>query len=167
MRDRLAWCARIKNGVMLVEPNDNLAAAYLKKAEDAMDAMHSVASSDWKISTAYYSLYFSLYAVLTKIGIKSENHTCTIVLMQHLLEGFFTPDECEMLEKARQARVETQYYVTSDAPTIVSDALAKQVPRFLVKCSGIVDGLTEKEVQALRKTFSKLVEESRNRRYVL
>ncbi len=53
MRDRLAWCARIKNGVMLVEPNDNLAAAYLKKAEDAMEAMNSVASSDWKISTAY------------------------------------------------------------------------------------------------------------------
>jgi len=166
MRDRLAWCARIKNGVMLVEPNDNLAAAYLKKAEDAMDAMHSVASSDWKISTAYYSLYFSLYSVLTKIGIKSENHTCTIVLMQHLLEGFFTSDECEMVEKARQARVETQYYVTSDAPAIVSDALAKQVPRFLVKCSGIVDGLTEKEVQALRKTFTKLLEESRNRRYI-
>jgi len=71
-----------------------------------------------------------------------------------------------MVEKARQARVETQYYVTSDAPAIVSDALAKQVPRFLVKCSGIVDGLTEKEVQALRKTFTKLLEESRNRRYI-
>jgi len=35
-----------------------------------------------------------------------------------------------------------------------------------VKCSGIVDGLTEKEVQALRKTFTKLLEESRNRRYI-
>ena len=55
---------------MLVEPNDTLASAYIKKSEDAMDAMHSVTSRDWKISAGYYSLYFSLYPVLTKIGIR-------------------------------------------------------------------------------------------------
>lgn len=55
---------------MLVEPNDTPASAYIKKSEDAMDAMHSVTSRDWKISAGYYSLYFSLYPVLTKIGIR-------------------------------------------------------------------------------------------------
>lgn len=164
MKDILSWCAGIKNGIMPVEPNDPLASAYLKKAEDAMDAMHSVSSNDWKISTGYYSLYFSLYAVLTKIGIKSENHTCTIVLMRHLLRDFFTHDECEMLEKARQARVETQYYVSSDVSGPYAATLARQVPRFLVECRGIVDGLKEKDVQALRQSFAGLIEESRRRR---
>jgi len=74
--NRLAWCAEINNGIALVDPNDNLASAYLKKAENALDAMHSVNSKEWKISTGYYSMYFSLYAVLMKIGIQSENHTC-------------------------------------------------------------------------------------------
>jgi uncharacterized protein (UPF0332 family) len=161
MRDRLSWCAGIKNGIVLVEPNDNLAAAYLKKAEDAMDAMHSVTSFDWKISAGYYSLYFSLYSVLMKIGIRSENHTCTIEIMQHLLNGFFTPDECEMLEKARRARVETQYYVASSVSGTFSGTLSTRVPRFLVKCRSIVDGLDEKQVEGLRGTLSALIAESR------
>lgn len=163
MKDMLSWCAGIKNGIMPVEPNDNLACAYLKKAEDALEAMHSVPSNDWKISTGYYALYFSLYAVLMKIGIKSENHTCTIVLMRHLLRDFFAPDECEILEKARQARVETQYYISSDASGGFVDTLAQQVPRFLMKCRGIVDGLKEKEVQTLRQSFAGLIKESRRR----
>ncbi|QYZ79793.1 hypothetical protein E2N92_10310 [Methanofollis formosanus] len=163
MRDRLSWCAGIKNGIRIVEPNDNLATAYLKKAEEAMEAMHSVTSNDWKISTGYYSLYFSLYSVLTGIGFRSENHTCTIVLMRHLLDGFFTPEECEMVERARQARVETQYYVAGDVSRAYAERLAQQVPRFLVKCRGIVDGLNEREVQALRERYRMLIEESGER----
>ena len=70
-----------------------------------MEAMHSVVSHDWKISAGYYSLYFSLYAVLMKIGIRSENHTCTCEIMKVLLAGFFTLEECDLMEEARQARV--------------------------------------------------------------
>jgi uncharacterized protein (UPF0332 family) len=108
MKDRLVWCSRQKNGTRLIEPNENLASAYLKKSEDAMDAMHSVTSREWKISAGYYCLYFSLYAVLMKIGIRSENHTCTCEIMKVLLAGYFTSEECDLMEKARQARVETK-----------------------------------------------------------
>ena len=160
MRDRLSWCAGIKKGIVLVEPNDNPASAYLKKAEDAMEAMHTVVSFDWKISTGYYSMYFSLYSVLMKIGIKSENHTCTIEIMQHLLNGFFTSDECEMLGKARRVRVETQYYVASNVSETFCGMLSKGVPRFPVKCRSIVDGLDEKQVQRLRGTLTELIDES-------
>ncbi len=144
MRDRLSWCAGIKNGIMFAEPNDNLSSAYLKKAEEAMEAMHSVSSFDWKISTGHYSMYFSLYSILMKIGIKSENHTCTIEIMQHLLTEYFTPDECELIEKARRARVETQYYVTGSVSETFTATLSKRVPRFLVTCRSTVDGLDEK-----------------------
>jgi len=73
-----------------------------------MEAMHSVISREWKISAGYYSLYFSLYAVLMKIGIRSENHTCTGEVMKVLLADYFTAEECDLMEKARKARVETQ-----------------------------------------------------------
>ena len=114
MKSRLSWCAGAKNGIMLTAPNADLASAYLRKAEDAMEAMHSVESRDWKISAGYYSLYFSLYSVLMKTGIKSENHVCTVGIMQHLFSEYFTREECDLLEMARQARVRTQYYTTSD-----------------------------------------------------
>ncbi len=126
--------------------------------------MHSVASFDWKISTGYYSLYFSLYAVLMKIGIRSENHTCTIEVMQKLLGEYFTSDECEMLEKARRARVETQYYVAGSVSGAVAGALSKQVPRFLVKCRSVVDGLDEKQVQKLRVLPAELIVDGRHHR---
>ncbi|WP_062400545.1 hypothetical protein [Methanogenium cariaci] len=90
--------------------------------------MHSVSSFDWKISTGYYSLYFSLYSLLMKIGIKSENHSCTIEIMRNLLNEYFTPDECDLLDTARRARVETQYYVTTTVSEEFSATLSKRVP---------------------------------------
>jgi uncharacterized protein (UPF0332 family) len=157
VKNKLPWCAGAKNGIMLVEPNDDVALAYLKKAEDAMEAMHSVASHDWKISAGYYSLYFSLYAVLMKAGIKSENHVCTIEIMQHILADFFTSEEYELMEEARHARVESQYYTTSGIPAVFEDTLAKEVPRFLVKCQGIVNRLDAKKVQKIRDMFTEQV----------
>ena len=157
MKNKLLWCAGVKNGIILIEPGDTLASAYLRKSEDAMEAMHSVPSRDWKISAAYYSLYFSLYSVLMKIGIKSENHVCTIEIMQHLLTDFFTGEESDLVDKARQARIETQYYTTSDVSVVFEKTLAKQVPHFLVKCRGIVNRLDAKQIKKLRETYSELV----------
>lgn len=124
--------------------------------------MHSVSSFDWKISTGYYSLYFSLYSLLMKIGIKSENHSCTIEIMRNLLNEYFTPDECDLLDTARRARVETQYYVTTTVSEEFSATLSKRVPRFLVTCKSVVNGLDEKQVQELRKTLMILIDEGRN-----
>lgn len=157
MKNKLSWCARVKNGITLTDPNPDLAFAYLMKAEDALEAMHSVASRDWKLSAGYYSLYFSLYAVLMKAGIKSENHVCTIEIMQHVLGEYFTREECELLEQARHARVESQYYTSSEIPAAFEDALAKEVPRFLVKCRGISDRLDTRKIQKIRDLYTDLV----------
>jgi uncharacterized protein (UPF0332 family) len=157
VKNKLSWCADAKNGIMLVEPNNDVALAYLKKSGDAMEAMHSVVSHDWKISAGYYSLYFSLYAVLMKAGIKSENHVCTIEIMQHILADFFTREECKLMERARHARVESQYYTTSEIPAAFEDTLAKQVPHFLVKCQGIVDRMDAKKIQKIREIFTEQV----------
>jgi hypothetical protein len=36
VKNKLSWCADAKNGIMLVEPNKDVALAYLKKSGDAM-----------------------------------------------------------------------------------------------------------------------------------
>ena len=76
-------------GLTLVEPNENLAHAYLKKAEDSLISMRINIIRDWKVSTAYYAMYFSLYAILMKIGVKSEIHTCTIEFARKYLKEYF------------------------------------------------------------------------------
>ena len=65
--DKIKWCAGKKEGLRLIEPNSNLATAYIKKAEEALESMRVNIIKDWKISTAYYTIYFSLYAILTKM----------------------------------------------------------------------------------------------------
>jgi len=76
----------------LIEPNSNLAKAYIKKSEEALESMRVNIVKDWRISTAYYTLYFSLYSVLTKIGIKCEIHSCTIEFAKRFLYEFFSEE---------------------------------------------------------------------------
>lgn len=82
--------------------------------------------------------------------------------MQHLLTEYFTPDECELIEKARRARVETQYYVTGSVSETFTATLSKRVPRFLVTCRSTVARLDETQVQTLRNRLTELIDESRN-----
>ena len=150
MMDQRVWCGRIKNGISLTAPNETLASAYLRKAEEALETMQTITTHDWKITTAYYAMYFSLYAVLTRIGIRCENHSCTILLMERLLSDYFTPEEATLVEKARGARVDAQYYVSRDVPDPFCEELTRTAPRFLVKCRGIVGAMNEKAIGTLR-----------------
>lgn len=149
--DQLVWCGRIKNGISLTAPNETLASAYLKKAEEALETMQTITARDWKITTAYYAMYFSLYAVLTRLGIRCENHSCTILLMERLLSNYFTPAEVTLVERARGARVDAQYYISREVPDPLCEELIRAAPRFLVKCAAIVNAMNERTVGALRK----------------
>ncbi len=159
MMDQLVWCGRIRNGISLTAPNESLASAYLKKAEEALETMQTITAHDWRITTAYYAMYFSLYAVLTRIGIRCENHSCTILLMERLLSDHFTPAEAALVEKARGARVDAQYYVSREIPDLFCDELILAAPRYLVKCTGIVDGMSEKTTGVLRGRLTEALRE--------
>ena len=96
--DKIKWCAGKKGGLSLIEPNSDLARAYLKKAEESLESMRVNIIKDWKISTAYYTIYFSLYAVLMKLGIKCGIHSCTIEFAKRFLREYF--EELEMTSSA-------------------------------------------------------------------
>src|SRR3989338_5992983 len=109
--NKIKWCAGKKEGLSLIEPNSNLAEAYIKKAEEALESMGVNVIKDWKISTAYYTLYFSLYSILTKIGIKCEIHSCTIEFAKRFLKEFLSEEEIDFTEDSLKARIDSQYYV--------------------------------------------------------
>lgn len=89
MDDKIRWCFEQK-GIELIEPNENLMEGYFKKAENALKAMkREKGNPEWEISAAYYSMYFSVYAILMKIGIKSEIHSCTIEIVRKFLGDYF------------------------------------------------------------------------------
>ena len=153
--DKIKWCLKTKNGLELIEPNKNLVNAYLKKAENALRAVSDLKENkEWEIASSYYTMYFSLYAILMKIGVKCEIHSCTLSFMRNCLTEHFTDEETDLIEKSQKARIDSQYYSDRD----ISDELYLQIingcPSFLARCKEVLNGLTEKEIKSIR---SKLI----------
>ncbi len=90
-------------------------------------------NKDWEISSSYYTMYFSIYAILMKVGIKCEIHSCTINFMKHMLNNHFTNDEINLIEKSQKARIDTQYYSNRNISDDLYNEITNKVPSFLVK----------------------------------
>ncbi len=148
---KFKWCLGIKNGLEIREPNANLTEAYIQKAESALESMRLVKKQDWVIATAYYSMYFSIYAILIKIGIKCENHACTIECIKEILKKEYNEEEIEFLEKSMQARIDKQYYTDREVADEQSNEMMRRAPEFLIKSKEIIARLTEKEIKRIRQ----------------
>jgi len=153
--DKIKLCAGKKEGFSLIELNSNLAEAYIKKAEEALESMSVNVIKDWKISTAYYTLYFSLYSILIKIGIKCEIHSCTIAFAKRFLREFFSEEDLDFTEDSLKARIDSQYYIDRTVPDEQYNKMVKNAPEFLVKCKSILLRLNEKKINEVRKEFQK------------
>ena len=153
--DKIKWCAGKKEGLSLIEPNSDLANAYIKKAEEALESMRVNIIKDWKISTAYYTIYFSLYAVLMKLGVKCEIHSCTIEFAKRFLNEFFEESELNLTEDSLKARVDSQYYIDRTVPDEQYNKMIQKVPEFLVRCKSVIIKLNEKKVNEIRDKFQK------------
>lgn len=149
--DKIKWCLKQKNGLELVEPSEDLAKAYLKKAEDSLRAAAALKDNkDWEISSSYYTMYFSLYAILMKIGIKCEIHSCTISFMKQFLNDHFTDEEIDLIEKSQKARIDTQYYSGRNISDELYDRMINNTALFSAKCKEITNNLTEQEIRYMR-----------------
>jgi len=150
--DQIKWCLNQKKGIEIVEPSDNLRDAYLVKAEDALDTLKTSKSRDWQLTTAYYTIYNSIYSLIMKIGIKCEIHSCTIEFTKRYLKDHFTPEDFELIDKAFSARIDSQYYVNRNVPDQNYELIMKKTPAFMVKCKNIV--LDQKEITEIRARVS-------------
>ena len=159
--DKIKWCTRKKGGLNLVEPNSDLANAYIKKAEESLESMRVNTIKDWKISTAYYTIYFSLYAVLMKLGVKCEIHSCTIEFAKRFLKEYFEEIELDFTEDSLKARVDSQYYINRTVPDEQYNKMIQKAPEFMVKCKSVLIKLNEKKVNEIRDKFQKEINKRR------
>ena len=154
--DRIKWCIRVRNGIELIDPNSNLAEAYLGKAEESLETMRLVESRDWKISAAYYTMYFSLYAILMKIGIKCEIHKCTIECMNFFLTDHFDTEEYRLMKESLGARIDAQYFIDRNVTDTFFKDMMRKAPEFLVKCKSVVLKLDERKIAQIRTKIEKM-----------
>jgi uncharacterized protein (UPF0332 family) len=149
--DKIKWCKKQNSGIEIVEENQNLSEEYFKKAEKALKAVKSLeGNEEWQISSAYYAMYFSLYAILMKIGIKCEIHSCTIDIMKKCLNQFFSLEEMNLIKTSLVARIDSQYYTDRDVKKDQRKKMVDNAPKFYLKCKNIVIKLKNSEVCEIR-----------------
>ena len=155
----LKWCCRQKDGTKLIEPNDNLAKGYLKMAEDSLGTMNRERKYNltFAISACYYSIYYSLYAVCMKLGIKCEIHSCTVEFMKTTLTKFYSAEDLKILKKAFDTRNIAQYYVDKVILKEDSDYIMEKAPFFFNKSREILTKINEKDVNEIREKIRVLI----------
>ncbi len=146
--DQINWCIKQKKGIEIIEPNNNLKEAYIKKAEEALNTLKTTTSRDWKLTTAYYTIYHSIYSILMEIGIKCEIHSCTIEIAKQYLNKYLTKEDYELIDKAFSARIDSQYYINRKVPNKNYELILKKTAHFMIKCKNI--NLEEKEISKIR-----------------
>lgn len=149
----LKWCCNQKNGIKLIEPNDNLARGYLKMAENSLGTMNRERKYNlmFAISACYYSMYYSLYSVCMKIGIKCEIHSCTLEFMKTVLAEFYSREDVKIIKRAFDSRNIAQYYVDKIVLKEEYDYIIEESLNFFNKSKEILSKINEEDIKHLRE----------------
>src|SRR3989338_1073125 len=100
-----------KGVIELVESSEEMKSSYLIKADNCLKSAKILFQSQLyenSTSEAYYCMYNSLLSLLFKIGIKSENHSVSIILFNKLFEN---KELVKIVSWAKEERIDKQYYV--------------------------------------------------------
>ena len=126
-----------------------------------MTAAYRINETDWILTTAYYARYFALYALLMKMGIKSEIHDCTINVAKLLANnGILTPSLIEDFAKAKQTRIDTQYYVEKEQSPKIIQRNVEATRNFVLETEKTINNITTEQIHSIRAQLIKLKEQA-------
>ena len=150
----IEWCK--KKGLKLIEANDNLAEEYYSNAEETLRVTNMIVDSGsnmWLATQKYYTEYLASYALLMKIGVKTDIHSCTIDVIKLLeKEKVLTFNLSEILEKDKELRIDNQYYL-KNRPVHYD---AKETAQLLLDIRNILDTISAEQISRIRKIIEKL-----------
>jgi uncharacterized protein (UPF0332 family) len=147
------WCLNQNKGIKLITPNDNLAREYIKNAKETLFSLKNNLddSNMWKATKKYYTLYFAVYSLMMKIGIKCEIHDCTIELTKYLDNfNLFPKDTYELLINNKQLRIDNQYYLKNIKVKIDYDKLFS----FILSIEEKINSINIKEIDKIKKDLN-------------
>lgn len=151
--NKINWCKRQENGLRLIEPNERLSQGYLKMSEDSIGTMNREKDKNliFSMSTGYYAIYYSLYAVMQRIGVKCEIHSCSIEFVKLFLKEFYSQKDIDLIEIAFSLRNLLQYYIDKSVNKQDIERVSNQSYEFFVKSREIVFKLNEKQIGEIRE----------------
>ncbi len=142
--------------LQLVEHSEEIKQSYLNKSESNLISAKILLNSnrlEESVGLVYYSMYHILTALFFKVGIKSENHNASIILLKEL----FNPDNQDISE-AKTERIDKQYYVDFKITKEEVQNTIKIAELFNMRMIDFISKLNNEQVKIYRGKFKELVE---------
>lgn len=158
----LSFLKKIKRKgiVELVESSEEMKSSYLIKAENCLKSARILFQSQLyenSTSESYYCMYNSLLSLLFKVGIKSENHSASIILLDKL---FGDKDLTKIISWAKEERIDKQYYIETQqivkATKESCEEMISKAEDFLVKMKLLINELSNEKIDFARNSFTNL-----------
>jgi uncharacterized protein (UPF0332 family) len=164
----IKWCTKISDGIKIIEPNINISNSFLEQARKSLAGAYvDFIEEDliWATVKLYYAEYYSVYSFLQRIGIKCENHSCSILLAKTLLESTKNKNDdsrnipitdLDTINEHRKNRIDSQYYLKTGKKEEIEKMLRiakiiySEFDLFLLNIS-------EKDITIYRKKFAELI----------
>lgn len=149
---KLKWCFKIKDGLRIAEPNERLSKSYLEQAKSSLlRAKKDFEDKDllWATIAIYYAEYYALCSFLQRIGVKCENHSCSILAVGILLGE----DKTRTINEHKEKRIDAQYYMKVDKENKIK-AMLTGAQNFISNFDELVSNLSEKEIKEYRNKIS-------------
>ena len=145
----------------LVEPSNEMKSSYLSKSENCLKSSIILFKNklyENSTSEAYYCMYNCLLALLFQIGIKSENHSASIILFERLFDN---KELAKIALWAKEERIDKQYYVETQqiikATKESCNEMINKAEDFLLKMKIIINELGNEDIKNIRKSFEELL----------
>lgn len=148
MERKLKWCFKIKDGAKLVQPSKIISGSYLTLAKDSLKSAELMLKEKdilWTTIITYYAEYYVLSSFLSMVGIKCENHFCSILISQFLL----SKEKIKTIEKHREMRIDAQYYLRVSEERKVKDML-NSAKIFVAGLEDVISNLNEEKINFFR-----------------
>jgi uncharacterized protein (UPF0332 family) len=150
--ENIKWCLNVKNGLEIIDPNENISDSYLKMAEESLEMISkNFESKIWSASTAYYTMYYSLYSLMMRIGIKCEIHKCSMEFLRQFLFDFYNNEDINLIESGFQIRNDLQYYPGKFVDENKFQEVKKGASNFYIKTKTALANISNKKISEIRE----------------
>ena len=155
MENKIRWCFS-KGGANLIAPNQNIKSSFMDLSKQTLKSAElTLESKDlvWSTSMIYYAEYYALYSFLAMIGIKCENHECSIEIASFLLDKKIDLND---VKRAKDLRIDAQYYLKTKSDAELHEELdkAKIIVNNIIN---LINKLTDDAINGYREKISDII----------
>ena len=111
----------------IVESSEQMSLSYEKKGVECREVANLAFNNGYfesAITQSYYSMYNNVLSLFFKCGIKCENHSAAAILLK---EFFNQKDLSLIFSKAKEERIDKQYYITPSQNNPATNESAKEM----------------------------------------